>query len=51
MMNWVESSTACVCLSGEGVGTGRSVRAAVGSNAGRRAGASGMIAGIRIVEI
>ena len=35
----------------EGGGTGRSVRAAVGSNAGRRGGASGMIAGIRIVEI
>jgi len=34
----------------EGGGTGRSVRAA-GSSAGRRAGASGMTAGLRIVEI
>ena len=35
----------------EGGGTGRSVRAVVGSNAGRGAGASGMTAGLRIVEI
>lgn len=35
----------------EGGETGRSGRAAVGSNAGRRAGASGMTAGLRIVEI
>jgi len=35
----------------EGGGTGRSGRAAVGSNAGRRAEASGMTAGLRIVEI
>ena len=34
-----------------GGGAGRSVRAAVGSNAGRRAGVSGMTAGVRIVEI
>ena len=34
----------------EGGGTGRSVRAAVGSNAGQRAGLSGMTAEVKIVE-
>ena len=51
MMNWGQSHPQHVCVCLGRWGTGRSVRAAAGSNAGRRAGDSGMTAGLRIVEI